>query len=477
MIDTLKPYPEYKDSGVEWLGQVPVHWRVLPGRACFREKKVLNIGLRENTVLSLSYGKIVVKPLKKLYGLVPASFETYQVVDPNDIICRSTDLQNDWNSLRFGISRYRGIITSAYMNLNCTTTIRSVFGYLLLHTYDLIKVFYGLGSGLRQNLDWRDFKYLQCVLPPLPEQTAIVRFLDWAERRIRRVIRARQKRIKLLQEYKQALIHQAVTGQIDVRTNQPYSAYKDAGVEWLGQVPAHWEVVPIKRAFRLIEYGISESASESGTVRLLTMGNIRDGQVIVPDSGGVESVDPKLLLEPGDLLFNRTNSAELVAKVGIFTGSDSAVTFASYLVRMRPNPGQEPYFLNLLLNDLSILSLARREAIPSLHQSNLNPTRYGRLAVALPPKGEQLAIVATAKAQSEKIDAAIAADRRQIELLQELRTRLIADVITGKLDVREVAAMLPDAPDANDAEVLDDEPVAVDKANGDFALETGEVEV
>jgi len=109
------PYPAYKDSGVPWLGKVPEHWEVLPGHGCFVERKQPNIGLMETTVLSLSYGRIVVKPEDKLRGLVPASFETYQIVDPGDIVCRPTDLQNDQNSLRFGLVRNRGIITSAYM--------------------------------------------------------------------------------------------------------------------------------------------------------------------------------------------------------------------------------------------------------------------------------------------------------------------------------------------------------------------------
>ena len=176
MIPDLKPYPAMKDSGVPWLGEVPSHWTHLPGRACYREKRVQNKGLTETTVLSLSYGHIVVKPPEKLHGLVPASFETYQIVEPGDIIVRPTDLQNDWNSLRFGLSRDRGIITSAYMCLCAEEVLTRPYGHFLFHTYDLKKVFYGLGSGLRQNLDWRDFKYLPCIVPPLPEQAAIVRY-------------------------------------------------------------------------------------------------------------------------------------------------------------------------------------------------------------------------------------------------------------------------------------------------------------
>ena len=218
---TLRPYPAYKDSGVPWLGQVPERWQQLPGRACFAEKRTSNIGLRETVVLSLSYGQIVVKPPEKLHGLVPASFETYQIIEPNDIVIRPTDLQNDWNSLRFGFAKTRGIIASAYMCFQTKTLLAPEYGHLLLHTYDLKKVFYGLGSGLRQNLDWHDFKYLPCVVPPLSEQSAILRFLDHADRRIRRYIRAKQKLIGLLEEQQQAIIHRAVICPCEARRG-PY---------------------------------------------------------------------------------------------------------------------------------------------------------------------------------------------------------------------------------------------------------------
>ena len=188
----LGPYPAYKDSGVPWLGQVPENWSLSHGKACFREKRQVNTGMREMTVLSLSYGQIVVKPVEKLHGLVPASFETYQVIDEGNIVVRPTDLQNDWTSLRFGLSHHRGIITSAYMCLSTLNPMTRGYGFLLMHAYDLEKVFYGLGSGLRQNLDWGDFKYLPCVVPPVSEQVAIVRYLDHADRKVRHAIRARQ---------------------------------------------------------------------------------------------------------------------------------------------------------------------------------------------------------------------------------------------------------------------------------------------
>ena len=262
------------------------------------------------------------------------------------------------------------------------------------------------------------------------------------ERRIRRYVSAKRKLIALLEEEKQAIVNRVVTRGLD-----PNARLKPSGVDSIGDVPEHWDVGPVKRAFLSMDYGISASASDSGSIRLLTMGHLNDGRVIVPDEGGVDFVAPHLLLQRGDLLFNRTNSQELVGKVGLFVGHDTPVTFASYLVRMRPHPSHEPEYLNLAINGASFMSRARREAIPSLHQSNLNPTRFGRIHIALPSKEEQCAILRAIQKETASLGAAIARARRQMELVQEYRTRLIADVVTGKLDVREAAAQLEDEAD------------------------------
>ena len=213
----LNPNVKLKPSGVDWLGEIPNHWKVLPGRICFREKKLSNNGLKNKTVLSLSYGRIIIKPEEKLHGLIPTSFETYQIIDKDDIIVRPTDLQNDHTSLRFGLSNEKGIITSAYICLNTLDLLTSEYGYYLLHTYDLIKIFYGLGSGLRQNLSWEDFKYLPCLIPPISEQNLIISFIKTSNNDIELQIEQLQREITLLQEYRTSLIADVVTGKIDVR--------------------------------------------------------------------------------------------------------------------------------------------------------------------------------------------------------------------------------------------------------------------
>lgn len=212
----LNPDVPLKDSGVEWIGQVPEHWELTIGMNVFRENKRDNKGMKENTVLSLSYGKIIIKPEEKLFGLVPESFETYQIVEPNDIIIRCTDLQNDQTSLRTGLAQDKGIITSAYLNLKVINNYSAKFLHYYLHVLDITKVLYKFGSGLRQNLSFLDFKRLPIIDVPLAEQQQIADYLDAQIIKIDQAIALKTAHIEKLKEYKSVLINDVVTGKVRV---------------------------------------------------------------------------------------------------------------------------------------------------------------------------------------------------------------------------------------------------------------------
>lgn len=442
MIADLKPYSTVKDSGVPWLGKVPEHWSVQRGKWVFFHRKQVNVGGSNTNVLSLTLRGVVNNDPENPEGLVPKDYATYQLFQQGDLVFKLIDLENLRTS-RVGLVHEDGIMSSAYVRL--APRIELNIRFFFSQYFDLYQrgIYNQLGAGVRSTLRPSDLLDQRILIPPSVEQAAIVRFLDYADRRIRRYIRAKQKLIKLLEEQKQAIIHRAVTRGLD-----PNVRLKPSGVEWLGDVPVHWDVIPLKRAFSRMDYGISDSGSDTGTIPVLTMGHIRNGVVTVPEQGGVDCVEPGLVLEDKDLLFNRTNSAELVAKVGMFRSGSRPVTFASYLVRMRSLAANSPEFLNLVLNASAFLGAARREAIPSLHQSNLNPTRYGRLSIPLPPSQEQKEIVDAVLDQTAGSNDAAASARREIELLQEYRTRLVADVVTGKLDVREAVAKFPYKPEA-----------------------------
>ena len=212
----LDPSVPMKDSGVEWLGEVPAHWAIQPLYAVMRERDEPNVGMLEDNLLSLSSGRIIQKDISSNDGLLPESFETYQIVRPDDIVFRLTDLQNDKRSLRSAIVDQVGIITSAYV---AAKPIGALPGYLnyLFRSYDHTKVFYSMGGGLRQSMKFSDLKRMPLLVPPQTEQTAIATFLDRETAKIDALVAEAQRAITVLQERRSALISAAVTGQIDVR--------------------------------------------------------------------------------------------------------------------------------------------------------------------------------------------------------------------------------------------------------------------
>ena len=429
----LEPYPSYKASGIPWTAEIPEHWVAERGKHIL-EKMERPVSEDDEVITCFRDGEVTLRRNRRTEGFTESLKEIgYQGIRKGDLVIHEMDAAAG----AVGVSDADGKGTPVYSVCKPTSKAEAYYYAHVIREMARSEWILALAKGIRERST--DFRYATLAAellpaPPPEEQAAIVRHLDAADQRIRAYVSAKERLIALLEEERQAVIHQAVTRGLD-----PNVKLKPSGVEWLGDVPEHWNVTPVKRAFTSIDYGISESASDSGTIRLLTMGHVKDGKVIVPHAGGVESVDGYLLLNKGDLLFNRTNSQELVGKVGLYEGNESPVTFASYLVRLRPSSAHEPEFLNLALNDTSFISRARREAIPSLHQSNLNPTRYGRIHISLPPRAEQGAILHSLSKKTKSLIDVINRARYQIELMEEYRTRLIADVVTGKIDVREAA--------------------------------------
>lgn len=206
-----------EDRVLDWIGAVPGSWSLRQIAEVVSPVYCSNVGLSETQVLSLSYGRVVVKPEEKLRGLVPESFETYQIVNPGDIIIRPTDLQNDRTSLRVGQVEDRGIITSAYMALRPHPAENAKYVMLQLAAYDFMKVFYGYGAGLRQNLDYKHIKHVPMVIPSRREQDEIVRQVEIRTSSLLQARSALLSEIALLKEYRTRLISDVVTGKIDVR--------------------------------------------------------------------------------------------------------------------------------------------------------------------------------------------------------------------------------------------------------------------
>ena len=207
---------QMKDSGIEYVGKIPSTWELHPIYYYFGERKVKNYALDEQNLLSLSYGKVIRKNINTNGGLLPASFNTYNVVEPGDIIIRPTDLQNDKRSLRTGLVTEHGIITSAYIDLMPKVDINSEYFHYLLHSFDVMKVFYNMGNGVRQGLNYSEFSKLLIFSPSKEEQDEIVKYLNDKCSVIEETILLKKEQLATLEEYKKSIIYEYVTGKREV---------------------------------------------------------------------------------------------------------------------------------------------------------------------------------------------------------------------------------------------------------------------
>ena len=476
MIQHLKHYPAYKDSGVPWLGEVPEHWEVLPGRTVFRE--INDRGHPDEQMLSVTITRGVLRQADLLADSSKKDSSNedksnYKLVQPGDLVYNK---MRAWQGA-VGVSAYRGIVSPAYIvqRLRNAENLPRYMHFLLrtpLFAMEAERWSYGITSD-QWSLRAEEFKGIYFSLPPLPEQTAIVRFLDYMDRRIRRSIRAKQKLIKLLEEYRQALIHQAVTGQIDVRTGKPYPAYKDSGVPWLGHVPQHWEVVKLK---------FISKRMQNGSTPPTDVGEYYADQ-------GIPWYGPSSLLE--EILIGLP--VRFVTERAILDNKVRVIQPPALVISVIGNVGKSALMLEQgatnqqltcceldqkICNPVFVVNqfrMAEHYLVASASSTTiaiLDSEVLRNMPLAIPPLPEQTAIVEYLDAQTAKLDAAIAAARREIELLREYRERLIADVVTGKVDVRQVAAQLPEEPAEEEAGTEEEEPVADELATVDSQEES-----
>ena len=447
MIEELKPYSEYKESGQEWLGQLPAHWSLLPNRAIFEEVKDRKHPGDEMLSVTITRGIVRQKTLlsdtsKKDSSNVNKS--AYKLVQPGDI---AYNKMRAWQGA-LGASSLRGIISPAYVVIRPRDKANSWFYHHLYRTPTFAKEAerwsYGITSDM-WSLRPEHFKMIYTVLPPPDEQAAIVRFLDHANRKIDRFIRAKRKLIALLGEQKQAIIHRAVTCGLN-----PNVPLKPSGIPWLGDIPEHWEVSPLRRRWRVTD------------CKHLTVPFIEDG---IPLASVVEVKSFTLnlsrckktkpswyhLLTDGD---RKPNRGDLIycrnASVGACALVDTDVDFAmGQDVCMIRSKVQNQRFLNFLMHSPFMDHQLELLLVGSTFK-RINVADIKALVVLVPPRTEQNAICMHLDSNLAIYNTAIARTEREIALMQEYRTRLTADIVTGKLDVREAAAKLPDLPTDTD---------------------------
>ncbi|EGQ8176187.1 TPA: restriction endonuclease subunit S [Vibrio vulnificus] len=411
MTGRYKAYPEYKDSTIDWVGDIPSSWVVKPTFSVFDPSVNKNTDGRETTVLSLSYGNIVERNVETNFGLLPESFNTYQIVDNGDLILRLTDLQNDKKSLRVGLVKQKGVITSAYLKLGVTKSIEPRFAYRLLHSYDTTKVFYGMGGGLRQSMKFEDFRRLPIVLPSYEEQQKIANFLDHETAKIDTLIAKQEKLIELLKEKRQAVISHAVTKGLN-----PDAPMKDSGVEWLGDVPEHWGIVKLSYFLKLLSGdGITSNLIESEGKYPVMGGNGFRGYTSTYNCDG----DYALIGRQGALCGNIN-----IAKGKFFASEHAVVVY----------PHKE-FNLTFLSEFLRFMNLGQYSV--SAAQPGISVERINGLKIVIPPLAEQELIGDFIDRNIHRFEELTLKSESMIMKLKERKTALISAAVTGKIDVRD----------------------------------------
>ena len=453
MIDCLEPYPAYKDTGVPWLAQVPEHWEVPRLGTLLRERGETNDDNGVTEVLSVMRDRGVIPYAEKgnIGNKKSEDITRYKIVRPDDIVvnCMNVIIGS------VGLSKYTGCLSPVYYVLTRrseTDTPHYLNAYFQTKPFQesLVRI----GNGIlahRMRIPMELLKSEPFPRPPTAEQSAIVRFLNYADLRIQRYIRAKQKVLKLLEEQKQIIVHRAVTRGLD-----PDVSLKPSGVEWIGDVPEHWEVKPLKHLVPHVTVGIVVQPArlyvERGVPCLRSL-NISGGflnpenLVFISQESNLEQSKSQIF--GGDLVVVRTGQAGVAVIVP--PEFDGANCIDLLIVRRSAMLLSE--YLVIYLNSWPARTDVQYRSVGAI-QAHYNTGTLANMVIPVPPISEQRKLIDEITKRIDPIIRLAEITRREIELVRGYRTRLIADVVTGKLDVREAAAKLPD--EALETEPLDE---------------------
>lgn len=443
MVHGLKPYPRYKDSGVPWVGGIPMHWKRQRGKALFAESH-LPVHESDEIVTCFRNGQVTLRRNRRSGGFMVALLEAgYQGVRTGQLVIHSMDAFAG----AVGVSDSDGKCTPEY--IVCTPrsgdSVPAYFAAALrvAAQFKFVQVACPAVRERAPRLRYPNFGDLQLPVPGPDEQCAIVKFLDYLDRRIWRYIRAKRRLTALLDEQEQVIIHGAVTRGLD-----PDARFKPSGVEWLGGVPEHWEVKKLKQLTRFAN-GIAFKPSDWRLrgVPIIRIQNLNGGD----DFNFTDRTDlpEHLLVLPGNLLF--AWSGNRGTSFGPFIWDrDFAGYLNQHIFKLRGYALDERFFFYQLR---AVTAHVEEQAHGIIGLVHITKPELGMISVPVPPLREQGAIADYLDEVLSRIREAKRRARRELDLLQECRARLIADVVTGKLDVRAVAARLPER--AEEPEILD----------------------
>ncbi|MCA0235377.1 MAG: restriction endonuclease subunit S [Bacteroidetes bacterium] len=436
MMGKMRVYDSSKPTEIGWLPFVPSHWDVVDIKRCFSfPKEIVGSDFNNYKVLSLSVNGVIFRDMESGAGKHHSDMGTYQIIRPNSIVLCLFDM--DVTPRIVGHSDKTGIITSAYVNIVPKENINSKYYYYYFLLQDFNKYLFSQGTGIRTTLTRGQFGALKIVLPNYEEQIAIARFLDYKLSKINRFIRKKKQLIQLLNEQKAAIINQAVTKGLD-----PNAPMKDSGVEWLGEIPEHWEVRRLKFLIRgKLKYGANEPGGNfildaPRYIRITDFdnnGNLKSNTIC---SLEFTLAEPYLLKE-GDILFARSGGT--VGKTFQFKNYNGQACYAGYLIKAEPNLDKILSDYLFIYTNSGVYNQWKNFIFNKATIENIGADKYANLPVIVPKPSEQLQIVAHIETETALLTTTISKIEKEIALVEEYKTALIAEAVTGKIDVRGYA--------------------------------------
>lgn len=418
-----------RGSGIEWVGAMPRAWKMNTIAQIFLQVKCKNTRLQEKNLLSLSYGKVKRKSIDTVEGLLPESFDGYNIIEKDDIVLRLTDLQNDHTSLRVGLAEERGIITSAYLTIRNRSNFCPKYLYYYLHSFDIAKGFYGMGAGVRQGLNWDGVKWLKILAPSVPEQERIAAFLDAECAEIDAVLERTRASIEEYKKLKQAVITQAVTK--GIRGDRPM---KNSGIEWIGDIPAEWNKDKVIRVFSVIGSGTTPKSSDEnlfdGNTPWIQSGDINGKNLFVTkncvSNSAIESYSALRVYQAPYLVV-----AMYGASVGNLSLSmiDACVNQACCVLKKPTINLKFSFYIFKAVKDY----LARKAVGGG--QPNISQETIKQLWLPIPSADEQIEISNYLDEKCRSVDALIAKKQQYLTEIENYKKSLIYEYVTGKKEV------------------------------------------
>lgn len=433
-MDSMPKYESYKDSGVAWLGNIPTEWDLIANKHIFNLKKNL-VGKRssEYELLSLTLKGIIKRDMENPEGKFPAEFDTYQEVKVDDFVFCLFDVEETPRTV--GLSPYEGMITGAYTVFDVMPEYDPRFLYYFYLNLDASKRLKPLYKGLRNTIPKDAFLSFKTFVPAKEMQAAIANFLDQKTSQIDEAIAIKEQQIALLKERKQIIIQQAVTQSLD-----PDVPMKDSGVDWIGQIPEHWQVKKL-RYLGQTQNGISAGAEYFGEgYPFVSYGDVyknRELPRLVEGLAKSSSSDQTTysVLE-GDVFFTRTSeTAEEIGFSSVCFNTIEKATFAGFLIRFRPTLSALTKEFSKYYFNAPMLRLYFVKEMSLVIRASLSQELLKNLSVILPPKSEQYEIYNYLESICGKIENAIEEQNNQIMKLKEYKTTLINSAVTGKIKV------------------------------------------